>query len=447
MALVPLRITRTTKPPLGTPIDWSNPLAQGLVGAWAFNEGGGAPVDSVSAKRLTCSTVPAYSAGDIVRIQNTDTIYATFANLSISECTVITCIRQTTNINTAIFAGFYGSVVGQQFMVRRSYSNYPILSSSNADRITGSTNLSVINTFYTHVITNSVKANQQTMFCNGVLQGVATFSYNSLAYDTFQPAGCNSGSITGWGWNGFTKYTYLYNRALSAAEIASISANPWQLYEPETLWVDLGGGGNIWNASILESVLYIDSFSNTAMENCLYVDSFNLSDTVNNTANIYSIVQELHNVIDLYSMTSSIQGLILESNSVLDNAVALLSGISALQQELFGINDNYSNTQLHNLLVNEILSVLDYLIVLQISNISILESFVLNDLQFILSGNMVNVVDLSFVSDLIILNVIANVLNMGITSFAASRSFYDIVGVKVFVDRIKGISYIDKSRG
>ncbi len=29
------------KPPLGTPINWGHPLAQGLVGCWLMNEGGG----------------------------------------------------------------------------------------------------------------------------------------------------------------------------------------------------------------------------------------------------------------------------------------------------------------------------------------------------------------------------------------------------------------------
>lgn len=40
MALVPIRVDRTSKPPLGTPLrsdgHWS---VQGIVGAWAFNEG------------------------------------------------------------------------------------------------------------------------------------------------------------------------------------------------------------------------------------------------------------------------------------------------------------------------------------------------------------------------------------------------------------------------
>jgi hypothetical protein len=42
MALIPIKRSRTSKPPIGTPIDWSNPLTAGLAGAWAFNEGTGA---------------------------------------------------------------------------------------------------------------------------------------------------------------------------------------------------------------------------------------------------------------------------------------------------------------------------------------------------------------------------------------------------------------------
>jgi len=45
MALVPIRIPRTSKPPLGTPIDWSNPLVRGLLlsDSVLLNEGGGKP--------------------------------------------------------------------------------------------------------------------------------------------------------------------------------------------------------------------------------------------------------------------------------------------------------------------------------------------------------------------------------------------------------------------
>ena len=37
--------SRFTKPPPGAQINWSHPLAQGLVGAWIFNEGAGTPID------------------------------------------------------------------------------------------------------------------------------------------------------------------------------------------------------------------------------------------------------------------------------------------------------------------------------------------------------------------------------------------------------------------
>jgi len=43
---------------------------------------------------------------------------------------------------------------------------------------------------------------------------------------------------------------YQFSRALSESEIASLSENPWQIYEPETVWMTLAeavaSGLNIW---------------------------------------------------------------------------------------------------------------------------------------------------------------------------------------------------------
>lgn len=40
----------TSKPPLGSTIDWSHPLSKGLVGCWLMNEGGGLRLNDISGK-------------------------------------------------------------------------------------------------------------------------------------------------------------------------------------------------------------------------------------------------------------------------------------------------------------------------------------------------------------------------------------------------------------
>ena len=46
----------TQKPPLGSIIDWSHPLARGLVGCWLLNEGGGDAIyDMVENRKATIS--------------------------------------------------------------------------------------------------------------------------------------------------------------------------------------------------------------------------------------------------------------------------------------------------------------------------------------------------------------------------------------------------------
>ncbi len=65
MPLAYRRLTRTwTKPPLGSQIDWSHPLAQGLACAFLLNENGGPQVlDSVTRLVMPLTGSPAWSSG------------------------------------------------------------------------------------------------------------------------------------------------------------------------------------------------------------------------------------------------------------------------------------------------------------------------------------------------------------------------------------------------
>jgi len=41
-------------------------------------------------------------------------------------------------------------------------------------------------------------------------------------------------------WNGSTDFAIVYSRTLTPEEVRSISNNPWQIYEPETVWLKSG---------------------------------------------------------------------------------------------------------------------------------------------------------------------------------------------------------------
>src|SRR5438309_10947550 len=65
----------TTKPSLGTQINWGHPLAQGLVGCWLSNEDGGLILnDSLGLAKgtLSGSTLPVWSSGSYSRFLKFD---------------------------------------------------------------------------------------------------------------------------------------------------------------------------------------------------------------------------------------------------------------------------------------------------------------------------------------------------------------------------------------
>jgi hypothetical protein len=89
----------TQKPPIGATIDWSHPLAQGLVGCWMFNEGGGIPINIVSGVQATIAgTPPIYTTEGIKTNDNlADTVTQQFTGMRIEKFSIFTIAKQPIN--------------------------------------------------------------------------------------------------------------------------------------------------------------------------------------------------------------------------------------------------------------------------------------------------------------------------------------------------------------
>jgi len=94
-------IYSSTKPPMGTQIDWTDPLSQGLVGCWLFNEGGGSEAfdlcGSVGAKKgaavinanglYNSTTSGGVATGKQLPAQTTDTSFTYFCVVKLAVTT------------------------------------------------------------------------------------------------------------------------------------------------------------------------------------------------------------------------------------------------------------------------------------------------------------------------------------------------------------------------
>ena len=236
MAFFPLRIPRTSKPPLGTPIDWSNPLAQGLVGVLAFNEGGGGTVWNSLGKSfpLVISGLGGLNNNGFETTLNSFNYVDLGQEVSWTHLTDFTLsfdfIPKDRGYRVLISKGHYAASAGwyveNEFESIRFYAGTTQVGSNVP-------------------VTTGVKVNITFTQKNGVLccykDGVlksTTSGYsivntaNNLRIGDYADTGYASNAI-------FIDVSY-FSRALSASEVANQSTNPWQIYEPETVWVDLG---------------------------------------------------------------------------------------------------------------------------------------------------------------------------------------------------------------
>jgi len=274
MALVPLRIDRTSKPPLGTPLrsdgHWG---VQGLVGGWALNEGTGKTAfDGVGHNNGVVSGTAANigplgyyndgtNAGGMCQTKSGALLggLATSTVLAIINTTAATAAVETPE--TAIGSG--GNAI---YSERAAIGNdiyklslaYPS-AGENASNLTveftyrndGGTLLQRrmlapnANNGADHIVALTKNGTAHRVYFNGVAgPNTTAFGSSSTAFSN-AGLGCVIGNDLGGGakaaWNGFIRLVLLYSRALSPVEIASLSANPWQAYEPEIVWVEVGG--------------------------------------------------------------------------------------------------------------------------------------------------------------------------------------------------------------
>jgi hypothetical protein len=232
MALIPIRVDRTSKPPIGTPLrsdgHWS---VQGLVGAWAFNEGGGNTVfNAVGGPGGTVTQSSLFSPlgispGDLSggsRNVNLGSVplgggfFTSFAIVNLKSVSGTLCAQSSGPINyeLRVVAG----VVRVNSEIGSAQSGSAI-ASVGRHTITGVQDSFSIAGYYDGVFFNSFPTYGSRITTVSNIQMGATW------YD-------NRDIIV--------ELSLIYNIAISPDQVKSLSDNPWQIYEPETVWINVG---------------------------------------------------------------------------------------------------------------------------------------------------------------------------------------------------------------
>lgn len=224
------------KPPVGSVINRSHPLSQGLVHCMLMNESGG--MNALD-----------YAKGSVYGLQgdatlNNDGLYCPGVNGAIS----ITSIKATDNMfSYTLVARVKPKTPATNDRIFDKNRWYLLIGNSNAItslRTAGSTHAT--STSVGGIIPNGVSTNVAAVFDgntnlislykNGKEVSYATQTVGVPAYIGDQGTNIHIGrsNIGGAYWDGEIHYAYVYNRALSAQEIASLHENPYQMIQDNT---------------------------------------------------------------------------------------------------------------------------------------------------------------------------------------------------------------------
>lgn len=230
-----MRFPQTNKPPLGSLINWAHPLAKGLVGCWLINEkSGNRIIDYCGMRNATMGSTPIrVSEGVKTAKLSTDVMplpvrLNTYANVTIM-----------TKLNPAEVSTNTGAVLAGTTYTDGGYGFYVYSNNTIYVNVSGSYPLLTVpaNYFVVGQIRTLAFSKQGAV---GNLYGDGIF----LTSESYTPAGCfGFDSLNGYvggtaQFNGTIYYIYVWNRPLSAQEIAYLYAFPYAMFERRPIWMD-----------------------------------------------------------------------------------------------------------------------------------------------------------------------------------------------------------------
>lgn len=239
------------KPPLGAQLNWSHPLAQGLVGAWLMNEGSGSVVNNsfgsygfLSGPILSGIGLEFGSSVSqkYVNLLNTDTGLLDWSTSS--RFTVLTRAVLITNPGATDFPTILSkrpSDANYQYQLRISGSSSDALSILATGGSRNSTLIPPLN-----APNNIGFASDGTSFyfyLNGVVQ---TTAVQTITHKTGNVYIGGASDTQEHNWDGSIYYVFVYNTLLSKSQIDSFFLNPFSMYQRPALskaYLNFGSGG------------------------------------------------------------------------------------------------------------------------------------------------------------------------------------------------------------
>ena len=242
------------KPLLGTPLDYSNPLSQGLVGAWVMNEGSGDRIYDASGNAkdgVFDGTFWAATSKGVVPTNDSEDDKIDISSLILSgTMSVISSVRAKDGLaRQQILHGdntlFYW--VQNDVPNRQAFYN-------GAGYVYDNTGFPV-DEWITIAVTNDVSKPLISFYQNGNFT-----ASNASAIDTTHTNISLMGTNSGGDYLvGSMEYCYIYDRILSPHEIAELHVDPYQMWPDYALWmISTPGWAHKWNGIAGASIAAIN---------------------------------------------------------------------------------------------------------------------------------------------------------------------------------------------
>jgi len=230
------------KPMLGTPLNRDHPLARGLRGCWLFNEGAGplawdatgnrndGTLVSISDPPIAASGWNAGLHGGALAFDGTDDRITANSLGIYSNYSICAQFRIASSVVTAQGLLAWGNEAASErrslFLWDGGSGPLKLTSSTYASNVQGATGL-VNGTDYFGVITVDA-AGAANVYLNGMLDGSGTNTLVTPSSDAFHIGNIGAGSF----FNGQMSLAYIFDRVLSANEVAALYMSPYAMFEP-----------------------------------------------------------------------------------------------------------------------------------------------------------------------------------------------------------------------
>jgi Concanavalin A-like lectin/glucanases superfamily len=240
---MPLYARRQSKPPPGTGIDWSHPLAHGLASLWALSEGSGLPIDS-AAQAAAAANSAAWSAGQYGTSLSFNGS-SQYVNLGaqpqlelVAPFSVVSCCAPTASTSNQHLIDVRSGGANGYFLAFDLNGNNEIdlfVQNGVGDATSPSSNNAVDGATHVFAATLTTAASNNVAFYrDGTAWGTATNPNFTTSYSSTPNIFVGQNSVNGAWFKGQIDWIAVWNRALAAAEILAL-ADPnaiWRLFAP-----------------------------------------------------------------------------------------------------------------------------------------------------------------------------------------------------------------------